>query len=136
MHLHIHITNLLMTIFVHRKIACWLVLKDDGCKDNNSNNKEDNAEPTDAEDRIELVDENKLFLMGIILLFSTFDISSGLEQLDGIEAIQEDMVTLLHRYLIYHYGVDESAGELAKAMDLISMTREALEIQRRHRLPV
>ena len=125
-----------MTIYVHRKIACWLVLKDDCCKDNNSNNKEDNAEPTDAEDRIELVDENKLFLMGIILLFSTFDISSGLEQLDGIEAIQDDMVTLLHRYLIYQYGVDESAGELAKAMDLISMTREALEIQRRHRLPV
>ena len=110
-----------------------MVLKDDGSKENN---KEDKAEPTDAEDRIELVDENKLFLMGIILLFSTFDISSGLEQLDGIEGIQEDMVTLLHRYLIYQYGVDESAGELAKSMDLISMTREALDIQRRHRLPV
>ena len=116
-----------------RKIASWLVLKDDGCKDNN---REDKADQTDAGDRIELVDENKLFLMGIILLFSTFDISSGLEQLDGIESIQEDMVTLLHRYLIYRYGVDESAGELAKSMDLISMTREALEIQRRHRLPV
>ena len=122
-----------MTIYVHRKIACWLVLKDGGCKDIN---RDDKAESTDAEDKIELVDENKLFLMGIILLFSTFDISSGLEQLDGIESIQEDMVTLLHRYLIYRYGVDESAGELAKSMDLISMTREALEIQRRHRLPV
>ena len=116
-----------------RKIACWLVLKDDSYKENN---REDKAETTDTEDKIEIVDENKLFLMGIILLFSTFDISSGLEQLDGIEAIQEDMVTLLHRYLIYRYGVDESAGELAKSMDLISMTREALEIQRRHRLPV
>ena len=120
-------------LLLKRKIACWLVLKDDGCKDNN---REGIADPTDAGDKIELVDENKLFLMGIILLFSTFDISSGLEQLDGIEAIQEDMVTLLHRYLIYRYGVDESTGELAKSMDLISMTREALEIQRRHRLPV
>ena len=82
-----------------------------------------------------MVDEYKLFLMGNILLFSSFGISSRLEQLDTVEAIQEDMVTLLHRYLIYQYGLEKSTLELARSMDIISMTREAFEIQRR-RLPV
>ena len=94
-----------------------------------------NEDTITSEDKTEVVDEHKLFLMGTILLFSTFGLNTYLEQLDVIEEIQADMVTLLQRYLVYQYGVEKSVSELARAMDIIAMTREALEIQRR-RLPV
>ena len=119
-------------MYTNRKIALWLVLKDD-----NRSGGENlaNDEMITFEEKMELVDEHKLFLMGTILLFSSFGLSKQLEQLNLIEAIQADMVTLLQRYLVYQYGPEKSVEELARAMDIIAMTREALEIQRR-RLPV
>ena len=124
----------LMQIFLdtNRKIALWLVLKDDNLSGGDNLTSE---EMTTFEEKMELVDEHKLFLMGTILLFSSFGLSKQLEQLNLIEAIQADMVTLLQRYLVYQYGPEKSVEELARAMDIIAMTREALEIQRR-RLPV
>ena len=114
-----------------RKISVWLVLQ--------NGNHVEKSNPTKKEliheDQPELIDEYKLFLMGNILLFSSFGISSRLEQLDTVEAIQEDMLTLLQRYLIYQYGFEKSNVELARSIDIISITREAFEIQRR-RLPV
>ena len=119
-------------LYTNRKIALWLVLKDD-----NRSGGENlaNDEMITFEEKMELVDEHKLFLMGTILLFSSFGLSKQLEQLNLIEAIQADMVTLLQRYLVYQYGPEKSMSELTRAMDIIAMTREALEIQRR-RLPV
>ena len=122
-----------MQVFVtNSKIALWLGLKDDNREDGENLANEDTIT---SEDKTEVVDEHKLFLMGTILLFSTFGLNTYLEQLDAIEEIQADMVTLLQRYLVYQYGVEKSVSELARAMDIIAMTREALEIQRR-RLPV
>ena len=118
-----------MFCLFNRKISAWLVLQNDKHVERSDPTKKDLIH------KPELVDEYKLVLMGNILLFSSFGISSRLEQLDTVEAIQEDMIMLLHRYLIYQYGLEKSTLELARSMDIISMTREAFEIQRR-RLPV
>ena len=88
-----------------------------------------------SKEPVEIIDEHKLFLMGGVLLFSTYGICDRLEGPDIIEKIQRYMLTLLQRYLIYRYGYQEAMNHLARAMDIMAMAREAHEIRSR-RLPV
>ena len=78
------------------------------------------------------VDKVQVFLLAHIILLSTDQVQVG--NGSEISKLQDQYLTMLHRYLKYKYQRAANA-KLAKGIMITSLAREALEI-RKHRLPI
>lgn len=78
------------------------------------------------------VDKVQIFLLAHILLLSTDQ--ALVENNQEVSRLQDQYLTMLHRYLKFKYQQDANA-KLAKGIMISSLAREAQEI-RSQRLPV